>query len=640
MITFDFETEAIEGNPIANPPKPVGVAIKIDDKPSEYLAWGHPTGNNCTWRNALIALTGALEHSSALLAHNAAFDLAVLRKWFLIEPPSPLSVHDTQFLVFLHDPYAFSFGLKPSAERILGLPPDEQDELKAWVLANVPEATAKHWGAHISKAPGDLVGKYACGDTDRTYALFQKLMPEIERDGMLAAYQREQRLMPILAESSVRGVRVDLERLNADIETYTVVKEEVEKRVFSVLGEFNVDSDRELAERLEATGQVTDWVMTKTGKRSTSRKNLEGRVKSPELLELLAYRGILATCLGTFAQPWAEAARATGRLHPQWNQVRGDRGDAGDLTGTRTGRMSCREPNLQNIPNDFLSVRTPEGLPKLMEMRKYLLPEEGHVWVKRDFSAQEMRILAHFTEGALFDAFVADPHSDPHDVVQKMVAKVAGVKLSRKDAKITGFGIMYGRGIPALAAALGVSVEEGQKTRNAYFAGLPEVERLSKEVRNRGSRGGFIRTWGGRRYFRELAPRGTWLDPSKGPDEWILTLSGSTATKGTATTITQHGKSEKNAKDFSYKLFNYLIQGSAADQTKQALIDWHAARASGEQLIAAVHDEVNISVPIENVERGMRTLREQMDADRFDVPFRSEGFVGPNWADIEGYKDE
>lgn len=601
MLTFDFETEGIEGNPIANPPKPAGVALKWDDRPSQYLAWGHPTGNNCTLEHARLRLLEDLPLYSGALAHNAPFDLAVLREYFDFEFPDPLQVHDTQYLVFLHDPYAFSFGLKPSAERILGLPPDEQDELKDWILANVKEATAKTWGAYICKAPGDLVGRYACGDTDRTYALFQKLMPEIEASGMLPAYQREQQLAPILSESSRRGVRVDLERLNADIGTYTVVKEEVEKRVFSVLGEFNIDSDRELAERLEATGQVTDWVQTKTGKRSTSRKNLEGRVKSPELLELLAYRGILATCLGTFAQPWAEAAQSTGRLNPQWNQVRGDRGEGGDLTGTRTGRMSCREPNLQNIPNDFAGVRVPDGLPKLMEMRKYLLPEEGHVWVKRDFSAQEMRILAHFTEGALFDAFVIDPHSDPHDVVQKMVAKVAGVKLSRKDAKITGFGIMYGRGIPALAAALGVSVEEGQRTRDAYFAGLPEVKKLAGEVRNRGSRGDFIRTWGGRCYRREPSAEG---------------------------------------RDFSYKLFNYLIQGSAADQTKQSLIDWDASKSSGEQLIAAVHDEVNISVPAENVERGMRTLREKMDADRFDVPFRSEGFTGPNWADIERYKDE
>jgi DNA polymerase-1 len=227
-------------------------------------------------------------------------------------------------------------------------------------------------------------------------------------------------------------------------------------------------------------------------------------------------------------------------------------------------------------------------------MRSYLLPEEGTVWLKRDFSAQEMRILAHYTEGALAQAFRADPSTDPHEAVKHIIKEKSGVELSRKFVKITGFGIMYGRGVPNLSAALGVDVDRGKATRDAYYAALPEVRELSLETRSRGRRGGYITTWGGRRYYRE-------------PNE---------------------------ERDLSYKLLNYLIQGSAADQTKQAIVDWNALRKPTDQLIAAVHDELNICAPSVEADAAMYRLQTAMDWPRFDVPFQSEGYRGPNWADI------
>src|SRR5690606_6732040 len=116
----------------------------------------------------------------------------------------------------------------------------------------------------------------------------------------------------------------------------------------------------------------------------------------------------------------------------------------------------------------------------------------------------------------------------------------------------------------------------------------------------RGRSGGYIRTWGGRIYYTE---------PSK-----VI---------------------EGQLREFSYKLLNYLIQGSAADQTKQSIIDWEAMRDPNNIFLATVHDEINISVPIDYWHEGMLELREAMNADHLDVPMLSEGFVGPNWADLE-----
>lgn len=625
--TIDFETEAIDMAPSYKPPAPVGVSLMVGDQPSHYLSWGHPEGNNISWEDARVRVLDflhAADRKDGWLAHNAAFEQAVLRDHFSYVAKDPLKVHDSMFLLFLTNPYAMSYSLKASAERELGLVPEEQADLRDWILRNVPGAKASNWGAYICKAPADLCGVYAGdsansgrpGDTDRTKLLFNKLWPRMMDMGMLDAYRREQRLSPILADSTRRGVRLDMERLGMDIETYGSAMKMCEDYIRGKLGDFNIDSDRELAEALDNADMITDWVLTPTGKRSTARKNLVGRVKDPMLLEYMAYRGVLATCLGTFAGPWLEQGlREEGRLHPSWNQVRGEKGADGDMSGTKTGRMSCKAPNLQNPPNDFESLVIPESIGKfladeaertkrvihpVMHMRQYLLPEVGHVWIKRDFSAQEMRVMSHYAEGSLFEAFIANPATDPHAAVMKIIKDTTGIDMIRKYVKIIGFGIMYGMGVDKLAASMGVSREEGQVLRDAYYAALPEIRELSMDTRNRGKRGDFIRTWGGRVYYREPT-----VD-----------------------------------RDLSYKLLNYLIQGSSADQTKQSMVDYDSEREPDELLIAAVHDELNASVPEESKAAGMARLRSAMDKDRFDVPFRSEGYAGPNWADIEKFEPE
>ena len=111
MVTFDFETEGIVGNPVFNPPKPVGVAIKYDDAPSTYYAWGHPTENNCTWEEGRAALMTALRRDPDWLAHNSPLVAAVLRKWLNVRKGNQLQFHDTQYLIFFYDPYAHRLSL-------------------------------------------------------------------------------------------------------------------------------------------------------------------------------------------------------------------------------------------------------------------------------------------------------------------------------------------------------------------------------------------------------------------------------------------------------------------------------------------------------------------------------------------------
>lgn len=601
MITIDFETEAIVGNPIANPPSPVGVAVWVPDQEPVYLAWGHPTNNNVSYEKGwkyVHRIIRDTEHP--ILFHNAPFDLAVMdgvtggtsfkyEQW--------RRFHDTMYLVFLDDPYADTLSLKPSAERYLGMPPDEQNELYDWILQHVPEATPKTCGAYISLAPGDLVGRYAVGDVVRTRKLFDLLHRKICDRGMEAAYDRERELMPILYDSSREGIPVDRHRLEHHHGVYTRALDIADTSIRHRLGTPNLDFAKRggLAEALDSAGFVTEWSYTATGKKSTSKKTL--KINDPELANLIAYRGVLNTCLSTFMGPWLQLSERDGRIHTSWNQVRSVERDS---RGTKTGRLSSDHPNFQNVPTEF-DINIPAGLPPLPFMRQYLLPEDGHVWIKRDFSSQEIRILGHFEDGPLAKAYVADPMYDPHAENKIRVYEFTGMEFPRKSIKITGFSLIYGAGVPGLMRQLGNdNYSECQTLREAVLDSMPGVKELIKEIKNVGRRGETIRTWGGREYFVE-SPKVV---------QGVL-------------------------RSFEYKLLNYLIQGSAADQTKQSIIDWNRGRRWDDIFLATVHDEINLSVPRNTWERSMSHLRVSMDADRLDVPMRSEGFMGKNWQEIE-----
>ena len=615
-ITIDFETEAIVGNPIINPPRPVGVAIWVPGQEPFYMAWGHPTGNTHKEEDAGEYLGKIVDSGRDILFHNAGFDLSVWNKWFIryrytmSEHPSFNAgwkrVHDTMYLLFLADPYAPTLSLKPSADRYLGMGPDEQQEVYSWILANVPEATKKTAGAYISRAPADMVGRYAIGDVVRTRRLFDLLHAKIVTEGMEAAYDRERRLFPLVLGGTVRGIRIDRDTLDHHTNVYTKCLEIAEDRLATRLGISRnaLDHDESLANGLEASGAVTQWTLTKTGKRSMAKDNL--KIVIPDVKVLMDYRSGLSTCLNTFMKPWLEFSKHDGRLHPNWNQVKQMR-NLGGLKGTQTGRLSSDSPNFQNVPTQFTDLLgnplpVPEGLHPLPQLRIYCLPEVGHVWLKRDFSSQEIRILAHFEDGSLCEAYKADPSLDPHEMARQIAHGIVGVLYARKDIKITGFSIIYGSGVNGLSGQLQRPYHEAAEIKDAYLAAMPGVKNLMRDVQRRGKSGQPIRTWGGRIYYAE---------PSKEVDGRIW--------------------------DFSYKLLNYLIQGSAADQTKESLCEWNANHDLLKESIflATVHDEINISAKEECWREEMKFLKDCMNADRFDVPMMSEGFVGKNWCDLE-----
>lgn len=615
LVIIDFETDGIEARP-DYPPKPAGVSIQMPgQRVGEYFAWAHPEGNNSDVATVKRRLRDIVRSKAELVFHNAKFDLDVMETHLQIPLPSWDRVHDTMFLLFLDDPHSRSISLKPASERLLGMPPEERDAVRDWLVDHgIVKRNDTRWGAHIAKAPGNIVGKYAKGDTTRTKKLFDLLYKRVVDAGMLEAYNRERELMPILLQNEREGMRVDVDLLRADVLLYTQALERADDYLRKRLKApgLNIDSDRELADVLDREGIVTDWVLTAKGQKSVAKKNMTPDMFNDKRIRtVLGYRNRLTTCLGTFMRPWLVVAEATGgRIHTNWNQVRQAHGND-NLAGARTGRMSTN-PNFQNIPKVFYDKddgyehpKHLSTLPELPLIRRYVLPDDRHsLFLHRDYNQQELRILAHFEDGALMQAYNEDPTLDIHNFVQAKIAEVMrAAPLERRAVKIMNFGMIYGMGIGKLADSLHTDADAAAAIKNAHRKALPDVRDLERGIKENAKDDNPIRTWGDRLYYCE-------------PPAVV---------KGRRMT-------------FEYKLLNYLIQGSAADCTKQAVINYHHIKKEGRFLVT-VHDEINISAPKKAHKAEMALLREAMESVKFDVPMISDGKTGPNWASLTSFKE-
>jgi DNA polymerase I-like protein with 3'-5' exonuclease and polymerase domains len=478
----------------------------------------------------------------------------------------------------------------------------------------------KKWGAWISKAPGSLVGKYAIGDVVRTKRLFDKYYDEVVRKrSMGEAYDRERRLMPILLKSEQRGVRVDLRGLERDVPRYESVvlttDEWIRKRLRCK--DLNVDSNDELALAIQRAGVADSsrWARTETGQLSTAKDALNEALTDRALAGALGYRGAVSTCVRTFMHPWLLTAESSkGLIYTSWNQVRQDYHSGGFNKGARTARLQST-PNFQNIPTKLdEKVELVEGLRAMSrigalrellaqhpipQVRGYMVPSRGMVLLNRDINQQELRILAHYESGELQAAYQRDPWLDMHTFVQTVISDILNVHVDRKPIKVLNFGLIYGMGVGKLARGMDLTVQEAQKIKSAHGRGFPDLRELSKKLRERADRGEPIRTWGGREYFCE-PPR----------------------------------KVNGVEREFAYKLLNRLIQGSAADSTKQAMINY-AERTREGYLLLSVHDELLSECPRGERVAEMRLLREAIADVAFDVPMLSTGsWSATRWTEM------
>lgn len=606
-IAADFETEAIAPRP-KYPPRPVGVAIRWPGRRAKYLAWGHPAGNNCTREDADAELARVYYSKAPVVFHNAAFDLDVWGTFMAAPVPEPGRCRDTMVMGFLDDPHSRQLGLKELGPRLLGREPSARDKLREWILGNVPEARGKpkQWGAFIASAPGDLVAPYAIDDAVFTADLHDLLWKRICDAGMEGAHLREMRLIPALLENERLGIRVNLPQLEHDVAVYGKELAKADRWVQKYLAtpDLNLDANEDLADAIERRFPEARFLTTEKGARSVSKESLAQAVEDAALIAVLEYRATLATCLSTFMAPWLEVARETGGLiHTRWRATAQDTGG-----GTRTGRLAS-SPNFQNIPT-LEKIEVSEAAVRRLRLKFFPLPrvrsyivadDSKSVLIDRDFSQQEPRILAHFEGDRLAAAYRADPGLDVYVGMGAEVKAHTGLVVARKPMKTLVLALIYGLGNGHLAERLDCTVTEAVNVKRALLRAYPGIDDLARELKRRAKANEPMRTWGGRVYY---------VEPPK-------------VIKG-------------KVREFAYKLVNYLIQGTAGDMLKEAIIRYHEHSERRGRFLLTAHDEVLASVPARHATREMALLKDVMEGlPGFDVPFTSDGTHGLNWNDME-----
>jgi DNA polymerase-1 len=506
------------------------------------------------------------------------------------------------------------------------MPADEQDAVGEWLVKNQPvhgvrisksKQSDHYFGKYIAYAPGSLVAAYADGDTIRTEKLFNLLYPKTVDREMLGAYDRERKLMPILLEMERQGLPVDLPRLRGDVYNYSEWLTKINAWVLKQLKSdesLNLDSGEQLIAAMVAAKKVNIDLMplTAKGKFQTNKEALLLGVTDKVLLAVLTYRTQLNTCLNTFMKPWlAVAEQSCGLIFTTWNQTKMPYGDHN--VGARTGRLSST-PNFQNIPNEFKLVfdhqdpgkKLPKcpfkGLPNLPQIRTYITPFKGEVLIDRDYSQQEPRILAHFDGGQLMDRYNQNPWTDLHDYAKAELEKM-GLHYGRKPVKDINLGLIYGMGVGKMAMKTGLPVDETGFLKTAILKLYPGISDMYKNMKKLAKANEPIRTWGDREYYCE-------------PPKMI----------------------DGRMRSFDYKLINILVQGSASDCTKEAIIAFNDVKEKSWKLILNVHDQLTASVPKADLKRGMSVLKSCMENIQFKVPMLTEGKISStNWGELKDY---
>lgn len=555
----------------------VGISLAWGNGESGYWPIRHEPGGNLD-PDIVLAFIGELiaDASITLVGHNLLYDMGWLRREGY---QHKAKLVDTFLAASLLDEYRASYSLDAVAKTYLGEGKDEsllEKSCKAWGLSGKGD---------LWRLPPTHVGPYAEADARQTLALWRALEPLLKSEELEGIFDIESRLLPLLLEMRWRGVRVDLERAESGQKVLLGKEEELlrwlEQKAGKTVDIWAADS---IASACDSLGVA--YERTTTGRPSFRQEWLVSH-EHPFCKALVKARSVNKTRT-TFLEGYVLGMSTNGRIHAQFNQLRSDD------SGTVSGRFSSSNPNLQNLParDDSLGPW----------IRSLLLPEEGQLWAACDYSQQEPRLTVHYAAlsratGAekAVDAYRNDPTTDYH----QLVADLTG--LPRKQAKALNLGMIYGMGGAKLCSSLGlptkmittksgapreVAGEEGDAILEQYHQRMPFVKALQEDVTRRAGSRGFIRTLLGRR-----------------------------CRFGTG------------GKDFAYKALNRLIQGSAADQSKAAMLAlWEEHQVCP---LVIVHDEMGVSVSDEkaanHVARVMETAVELLVPSKVDVA------IGDSW---------
>jgi len=591
----------------------VGIAVAVEGYRG-YFPIAHGEGPNMDRHKTLEWFKDICESPSTKIFHNAMYDVCWIRSLGI--NINGLII-DTMIASSLIDENRFSYTLNTMSWVYLNKGKNEAKLIEAAKERGL-DAKAEMW-----KLPAHEVGAYAEQDAELTLELWQKLKKIIIEDDLQDIFNLETDLFPCLVDMRFLGVRVDVTKAN-QLKTALAVKEQ------NLLQQIKIESGVEPQIWAAASiAQVFDklnlpYSRTEKTDSPSFTKNFISNHSHP-VVRMIAEARKINKVSTTFIDTILKHEHK-GRIHADINQIRSDDG------GTVTGRFSYSNPNLQQIP-----ARDPDTGPLI---RSLFIPEEGMRWGCFDYSQQEPRLVAHYalkfqlpSVNDIADSYENDPSTDFHKIVAEMA------NIPRSQAKTINLGLFYGMGKGKLMNELDLTKDKAEELFSKYHGKAPFVKQLMNKVMNAAQNKGQIKTLLGRRCrFPKYEPilRGSdWGKYVPAQDEermkelqemgpFILDEEG----KPTKEKNYWHNNPTRRA--FTYKALNKLIQGSAADMTKKAMVELYK-----EGIIAhiQIHDELDFSVMNELEAAKIKDIME--NAVDLEVPNKVDYESGPNWGEIK-----
>jgi len=563
-----------------------GIAVAVKDW-SGYYPIAHEGGGNMDRKMVLKWFQDVLNTPAVKIFHNAMYDVCWIRRLGL---QIQGRIVDTMIASALVDENQIRYDLNNCSRRYTGKGKDEA----------ALYAAAKDWGvdpkAEMYKLPALYVGAYAEKDAEITLGLWQQLKKEIELQDIGSIFKLELDLFPGLVDMRFLGVRVNQEQAFNEKKTLVEHEKKILKKIKKETGhDVQLWAARSIAKVFDTLKLPYDRTL-KTQAPSFTKNFLLHH--SHPIVKCIAEAREINKAHTTFIDTILKHTH-NGRIFAEINQLRGDNG------GTVTGRFSYSNPNLQQIP-----ARNKDLGPRI---RSLFLPEEGHRWGCFDYNQQEPRLVVHYATlqnlygvSDVLDAYQAGD-ADFHTIV----AEMAGIP--RLQAKTINLGLFYGMGKNKLQAELGISKDRSDELFKQYHDKVPFVKQLMDATMKRAQDSGKIRTLLGRLCRFHL---------------WEPNQFGIHKALPHEEALREHGPGIRRA--YTYKALNKLIQGSAADMTKKAMID---LRKEGIIPHIQIHDELDISIT--NKEEVKKIIDIMENTVSLEIPNKVDYEEGTNWGNIK-----
>ena len=591
----------------------VGFAVAVEGYKG-YFPIAHEQGPNMDRKKTIEWFKDICESPATKIFHNAMYDVCWIRKLGIKINGLIL---DTMIASSLIDENRFSYTLNTLSWHHLSKGKNEKKLIEA----------AKERGldpkADMWRLPAMEVGSYAEQDAALTLELWQKCKKIIIEDHLQEIFDLETDLFPCLVDMRFRGVRVDVEKAQR-VKQDLAYQEELILR--EIKKESNIDIQLMAARSIATLFDKLGLEYSRTAKSDEPSFTKNFLVNHPHpLVQKIAQARKINKVRTTFIDSILKYEHCE-RIHAEINQIRSDDG------GTVTGRFSYVNPNLQQIP-----ARDPATGPLI---RSLFIPEEGMKWGCFDYSQQEPRLVAHYalkfrlaSVNPIADSYENDPSTDFHKIVAEMA------EIPRSQAKTINLGLFYGMGKAKLQAELGVTKEKTAELFDKYHGRAPFVKQLMNKVMSAAQGKGQIKTLLGRRCrFPKYEPvlRGSdWgtFVPAEDHERMLeLQEMGPELLdhEGNKTGKRNYWWKNPTRRAFTYKALNRLIQGSAADMTKKAMV---ALYKEGIIPHIQVHDELDISVINDLEAAKIKDIME--NAVDLEVPNKVDYESGPNWGEIK-----